>query len=466
MRRLLALGVAAACLVGSARAADVLVPDPVSGDVDDLAVAAIFQSFLIQALLDGGVSVDDGDTIRAWAGGAADDCFERPACPANLWERSDARLAVVTSVVRSSEGIDVEARFHGVDDAAPFKVYRERVALGGERALANTLARAARDALRVLPPRAPITPAMTLPDEEILVEGPPAAPPPPVEPVPPAPPPERIPVDRTPSDRLPAVDRAEERMIMGVPARPYARYVESGEARDAWLRRSRVRSGRVFVELAGGWTLGDVDRGYGVRTNHDVEDGQVVTIGTRVWEGEVSGQAAGGTLSVGYAPNWWIDTAVAAGFQLGKKHLDTGWECVAGACDTLRVEELDPPESVSAAQFVLEPRVRFYPVATGIVKPYVLAALTIRINDGFSVPDLGEVEYPDAPGGASWGPTGGLGLAVDAAAPFSIFLEVPVTWLVSPGELESTTGDVTLAPDTLPRAGYALRLTGGIGVRF
>ncbi|MFN7146182.1 MAG: hypothetical protein ACK4YP_20590, partial [Myxococcota bacterium] len=116
-------------------------------------------------------------------------------------------------------------------------------------------------------------------------------------------------------------------------------------------------------------------------------------------------------------------------------------------------------------QAFVEPRLRVYPVATGIVKPYALVGFSVLLHDGFQVPDPDFVDYPDAQAGASFGPTAGLGLAVDAVSRISIFAEVPGTLLLSPAKAASD-GEVTLAPGTLESGGYVVRFVGGIAVRL
>jgi hypothetical protein len=258
----------------------------------------------------------------------------------------------------------------------------------------------------------------------------------------------------------------EEQHRLGVPAAAFDRYQQSGLDAKEWRSKARVRAGRVILELGGGWSLGDVDRGYGVRLKIAEADPVFDTLATSSWEGAGASAAPGFGFGIGYAPAWFLDTSVFVGVQYGKKHLNTGWECALCDPQTYESSTTEPFEPVSAVQGVIEPRLRLYPVATGYVKPYALVGFTLLLHDGFQVPDLDFVDFPDTPAGASFGPTGGVGVAIDAGARFSIYAEVPATLLVSPGDSVVNDGAVTLEPERLDSAGYILRFTGGIAVRI
>ncbi|MES2643220.1 MAG: hypothetical protein V4850_27295 [Myxococcota bacterium] len=457
-------------LLGHAHAADVLFVDATPVTLDDFSVAGLFYGMVATAAQDEGLSFDDVDAIRAWAGEDADTCWDVDACPANLWDRTDARLAVVLSVGQSPAGLEVGVRLHGADEAAPFKVIRETVAPGQEAAFARTIARAARDALPLLPARKPVAPfkgpVLVLEDEFVEGDAPPVkdAPKPEVRP-------EREPrVERTPRDDRPPTDDAvrarlradEDRRRMGVPAGAYARYEASGLSREDWLKAARVRAGRGFLELHGGYGLGDVDRGYGVRLGIEKQGEAFDTVGTSTWEGAGASAAPTFGFALGYAPAWFLDTSVAVAVQYGSKHLDTGWECSA-LCDPADEEYYHEP--VGAVQAFVEPRLRLFPVATGVVKPYAIVAFSVLLHDGFKVPDPDFVDYPDAPAGASLGPTAGLGIAFDPISRITIFAEVPATLLLTPART-GTDGEVGLSPGRLTSGGYVVRFVGGIGIRL
>ena len=485
-------------LLGSAHAADVLFVDATPATLDDFSVAGLFYGMVVSAAEDEDLSFADVDAIRAWAGEDADTCWDVDACPANLWDRTDARLAVVLSVGQSPAGLEIGVRLHGVDEVAPFKVIREVVAPGQEVVFARTIARAARDALPLLPMRKPAGgPVLVIEDELVPGDPPPRDPRSASRDTPSRDTPSRDTATRDTASRdTPARDTAprdttvrttptraprdtrgpdsavrarlrtdEERRQMGVPAGAYRRYEASGLSREAWLRKARVRAGRGFIELNGGYGLGDIDRGYGVRLAIEERPDAVDafdTVGTRTWEGAGSNGAPTFGFAIGYAPAWFLDTSVAASIQLGAKHLDTGWECGA-LCDPPADEFRHEP--VQAMQVFVEPRLRLFPVATGMVKPYAIVAFSVLLHDGFDVPDPDFVDYPDSLPGASLGPTAGIGIAFDPSSRFTIFAEVPGTLLLTPAQTGSD-GEVSLEPDRLEGGGYVVRFVGGIGIRL
>lgn len=480
-------------LLARAHATDVLIVEATPSTLDDFSVAGLFYGMVVTAAEEEGLDLQDADAIREWAGADADTCWDSDACPANLWERTDARLAVVLSVGQVPGGLEIGVRLHGADEAAPFKVIRETVGPGEELAFAGTVARAAKDALTLLPARKPNGgPVLVIEDEVIL----------PDDDLPDLdadnPPPRRTsdrttdrtdrdrPTDRS-GDRPPvrkpkpvgrdAVYRTapepdskvrvllgedEERRKMGVPKGAYERYKASGLSREAWLASARVRAGHGFLEIGGGYSVGDVDRGYGVRLRIEETGDAFSTVGTSSWEGSGRGAAPSFGFALGYAPAWFLDTSVAVAVQYGRKYLDTGWECLQ-ACDPPATEYVHDP--VSAVQAFIEPRLRVYPVATGVVKPYALVGFSVLLHDAYEVPDPDFVDYPDAPAGAAFGPTAGLGIAIDPISRFTIFTEVPGTLLLTPAKTVED-GEVTLTPGTLESGGFVVRFVSGIGVRL
>lgn len=489
-------------LLAPAHATDVLFLDATPVAVDDFSIAGLFTSMVVAAAEERGLAFEDADAIRAWAGADADTCWDVEACPANLWDRTGARLAVVMSVGKRPEGLAIGVRLHGVDETAPFKTFEEIAAPGQESVVAAKIARAAADALPLLPARKPMGgPVLVLEDEVILA---------PDEVAPDGG--EADPADgagdradagrgedggedgraerggdargdrgdegrdgdtRTGRDRTRAEETAidavlrerfeqeDEQRAMGVPAWAYERYRESGLSKKEWLQKARVRAGHGFLELGGGWGIGDVSRNYGVRVRIAEAGGSFETIGTTTIEGARVGEAPTFGVTLGYAPAWFLDTSVALSFQYGRKYLDTGWEC-PDRCETS--ESTDDYE-VGAVQGVIEPRLRLYPVATGVVKPYGLLGFTVVVHDAFEVPDTDFVDYPDAPAGASFGPTGGLGIAVDIVSRVSLYGEVPATLLVSQPETFDE-GEVDLEPLPFERSSYIVRFVGGIAVRL
>jgi hypothetical protein len=471
-------------LLSAAQAADVLFVEATPATLDDFSVAGLFYGMVVSAAEGAGVDFEDADAIRAWAGRDADACWDVDVCPANLWDRTGARLIVVMSVGRVEGGLEVGVRLHGADERAPFKVIREVVPPGKETAVAAKIARAAADALPLLPEREAPAPPLVFEDEVIpapdplrtpdVVDPPPRPDTSPKDPTgPPAsggtpePPirggdPRPDPDPPTRAGLPPTVEEREERRRMGIPAGAYARYRASGLTREEWLTRARVRTGRGFLDVAGGWGIGDVDRWYSVRLRVEEQGDAFTTVGTSSLIGRSTGQAPTFGFTLGYAPTWFLDTSVTLSLQYGAKHMDTGWEWLERS--EPQQEELTY-EPAGALQGLIEPRVRLYPVATGVVKPYMFVGLGVLVFDGFQVVDSEFIDYPDAAGGATVGPTGGLGLAVDAVSWVSLFAEVPAMYL-PPSEQGVTDGEVGLSPSTRSESGYIVRFVGGISVRL
>ncbi|MFN7144706.1 MAG: hypothetical protein ACK4YP_13100, partial [Myxococcota bacterium] len=142
-------------LLAPAHATDVLFVEATPVTLDDFSVAGLFYGMVLSAADEERLDYEDADAIRKWAGKDADTCWDNDVCPANLWDRTDARLAVVMSVGQEADGLKVEVRLHGVDEVAPFKTLRETVGPGEEFEAAARIAAAAADALPLLPPRRP-----------------------------------------------------------------------------------------------------------------------------------------------------------------------------------------------------------------------------------------------------------------------------------------------------------------------
>ena len=130
------------------------------------------------------------------------------------------------------------------------------------------------------------------------------------------------------------------------------------------------------------------------------------------------------------------------------------------------IEDAVSADAVRAAQLLIEPRVRLWPVATGVVKPYALAGFTTMLYDSIVVPDSAVIDYPNSAAGAVLGVTGGGGLALDVNDFFTLQLEVPFTWMLPEGPQERIDPLVKTAPQTVGQYGYVLRGTGAIAVRF
>jgi len=101
------------------------------------------------------------------------------------------------------------------------------------------------------------------------------------------------------------------------------------------------------------------------------------------------------------------------------------------------------------------------------VKPYGLVGFDISVYDGFHVPDENlNVEYPDAAGGVSFGPTVGAGVMIDPMSPISVVVEVPFTLVLADGAVAEPNESVPLAPVSLDKGGWVLRVVAGVQVRL
>lgn len=486
-------------LAAPARAEDVVIPDPTPRDVTDLSLAYSLQQLLVDALGSGGVDVVDGDTLKTWAIEGLDSCAESATCPGNVWPATDARIAVVLLVGREKAGIYVETRFYGADDADPFKVYRDSVKDGGEPAWSRDTARHVRDALKLLAPRkieqpelrrrgtaGPVMSDAKDQDEDLpRVEGPPDDPDDtdggvssgvvgPIEDL--DDPSEEPPARGTPGDRRtgpgdgagsrPDVRGSYDAALarLHLPAYARKRYEQSGLPLEVWRDRARVRTNQFMLEFQGGVGVGAVDRGYSVQAlilKDAASSTGFRTEATSTWQGAGAGTGAAASVAIAYAPTWWLDMGVLVGAQLGRNRLSANWEC---DCD--QVGTPLQPDPARAVQALVEPRVRLRPVAIGVAKPYVMLGFTTMLRDGIAVPDGSVVTYLDAPGGASFGPMGGVGLSFDATDFFTIQIEAPVTYLLPEGSGDDLDARVPTLPAQLEGTPLLVRPTAGVAVRF
>lgn len=418
-----------ALLCGPAWATDVLVPAPTPGSVADFSVAYMFGGLVVSALEDQGISVEDDDAIRRWAPGEADACYETTGCPESLWSRTDARLAVVMAVSSSPTGLHVQVRLVPADGTAP-TVLQSDVASGGEVAYAATITAKAAELLPKLParptvvhPTKPATPpvARTVEDEPEVTPSAPAKPEAPHT------------LEQYQRDKASRREQAQ----LGLPWPTYVQYRESGKVYREWAKDARVRAQKLWLAAWGGVGYGDVDRGYDVREQIEGLGATFAQDAEATVDTPVVGLGAAFGGEVGYAPTWWSEIDVLAGAQLGTKHLTTGWECTSGCAEPDYVQVYaDKP----AMSLWIEPRFKGVFVPTGVVKPYALVGATVMASDGFSVPE-GTLTYSNADSTIAFGPTAGLGLAVDPIPQLSIQLEVPYTIFAVGGE--TTTGDAS-----------------------
>jgi hypothetical protein len=330
--------VTAGCLYSaSASAGDILVPEATPAQLSDFSLSYLFYDMVIGQLREQGLGVQDADAIRLWAGSDADACFDNPDCPSLIWEHdAGGSVLIVMGIGQNADGVTVNARLYRVGETEPAGELHETVPSGSEERYAIKIAgMAARlgdgvrssSPARITPSKAaePVSHPRTEPREAVDQDS----------------------DDRPSSAResasksskpttavakprapeAPQDSRDDERQHMGVPRGAYARFRESGLSRNDWLKQNRVRTGHVSLELAGGYGMGDVDRGYGVRVRVENQSDGFGTVASSMWTGPGTGKGFAGSAAISYAPAWFLETSIQAGLLIGEKHLNVGWEC-------------------------------------------------------------------------------------------------------------------------------------------
>lgn len=419
-------------LLTNALAADVLIPAVTPLTVEDVAISESFYRQVVSASLQAGLTVEDADGMRVWAGADAENCYDNTNCPQNLWSRTDARVAVVLRVGQGSNGLIVEARLNGYSDSAPLNIMRETVAPGKEASYAAKLALTVQEVLELLPPREqappPVVAPVVVPPQVVIIapiENPS------VEENPKVKPPTSVQVV------VPTVQQPPQALTnhYHLPQVIFQSLVASGLNEKQWMANQRVRTGRFTLQVAGGMGLLDVGRSYSVEALNLAGGAQTQTVAQSSWEGSMPGAGFTGQVAIGYTPIWFLETSLTLGMVYGKKDLYVGWECytTGGSACEMDTEGSNPSYArvfhSDGVQGIIEPKLRLLPVATGYVKPYAMAGLSVRIYDGFEVPtDLG-ADFQNTAGGAQIGPMVGGGIYVDALPDLSFFVEAPWVFL-------------------------------------
>ncbi|MCK6504176.1 hypothetical protein L6R53_12370 [Myxococcota bacterium] len=436
-------------------AADVVLPDFTPATMDDFAAADDLGNLARMALEDRGLVVLGGEALEALVGDAALACADEVSCPVNLWGRIDASTAVVGRVGQEDGLLHVRILVYEGRGSRATRTYEERLppAAAGE-----LLLRVADD----LAPETLAPPAVSRPVPGVVEE----------RYAPASGAAEEPPLDEEPPRRP---DRESDEQVdrLGLPAYAERRYEDSGAHADAWLEQARVRRPAVFLELHGGALMGDLDRRYDTRVGLYDELGDAWSDrDTYTYHSFLNSRGFTGGLAVGYQAAWWVDVSLLGGVQLGRKELTTGWETWEAAGNPDGTDEFLESDQVvydpvSAVLGFMEPRVRLYPLATGILKPYVLAGFHLRFYDAYAVPDQEFVDYPEAQGGVGMGPTVGGGLAFDAPKGAVGFIEIPWTYVVSPsGAAITDTGGLQEVPTQFVGVGQFLVFKAGLGVHF
>ena len=445
-------------------ASQVIVPELTAVSVSDMSAGFLIYELLIEELSVRGATPIGAAQLSTAVGDAAMDCADSPACPGNLWSVFDAQIGLVGQVEGTELGLDVTVYFYepGRDD--PFKIINETLGPGSEEDFVQDLADTT---VALMVARSGFVPLGT------QVVEPEVDPDPIPEPIP-VTEPEPDPFEPKPAGpSLPSGTDADpwsekERKEMGISKGLYEQFISSGnpDPQD-WLRQERVRTSNVHLEVGGGVSMGSVDRTVTVRLvlQQDQDDDfvELDRYEEDVLLGGVQGQGSL-ALYAGLSPRW--DLGVLLGLGYANKYLVTGWEQVddGGLVDQTRSE----PEPAAAAVPVVEPRLRFFPKATGIFKPYLLVQGSVRFYDSYALQDTEKVSYqPGRPGLQPIGVGGGLGVALDVTPEFVIFFEAPYTQFLSGAEpFRQSSSMMVNEPEPNLHVDSVLRLSGGIGFKF
>lgn len=437
---------------GTARAGEpVLMPDFTPGTTSDFGLASLLQQTTEQALARAGHVVLRTDVVAPVVG--RDDivgCYDSDTCPRRALMRLPARFGIVVRVRREGDEMLADVQLWEQTGADPLETRTLTVVPGEEEQLGREIADLIDEMAKVMGPADAsdlIAAARLITEHEGREDAPDPVKPEPVkprpepeepEPVKPQPEPERpepvkpqpepekpTPVSKVPTpiedlDLTTDAGMAEalegtsyaERNLLGV----RQNFIESGLDVRSWGARQTPHAGRVIVEVRAGLAIGDVDRLAQVRTT--------IAAGEQTqWfrEGPVSGQRFRSGLYAGYAPTAWIDLGVLAGLQYGERQLDSGYSDDLGNGETSN-------DSVQAVQLYVQPRLRFYPVRMGPVKPYLAAGWDMMIFDRWRIKPVDGVEYAEPPGGIMQGPVVAGGLLVDPSPIVGLFAEASHTW--------------------------------------
>lgn len=431
-------------LFGNALALDVLVPEFTPAIVGDLPAAETLTAAVVQAGYNAGFDLADPELLVARASVGAIGCAENLACPGNLWSRfPEARMAIVGLVGAQPEGTVVQVRIYAWNQNRPLDELTLTLEAGGEAALGQQVAERAAALLRNVPPPAPQhrapAPVATQPLPPVVVA------------------PQRV-VIIGPLEPEP---EPQAQVDLGLPPWDQARYEASGLDVERFRAQARVRTGEISLEFWGGGAFGDLDRYYSTRVAFSDDGGAREQSGLYQYSTMRNGSGPTGGLTLAYAPIAWAEATISVGLQLSHQEQVVGYEVTE---DGVRTEServvFIPGRSMLA---LVEPGVRFLPIASGPFKPYALAALNLRFFPGYAESEVGGVDYLGLPGGVALGPTLGLGLALDAGKRARGFVEVPWTLVLLPQAIAEGAGSLTTVPDEPLGVGQLLAFKAGVG---
>ena len=473
-------------LIAVASASDVILTPFTPRTTSDLGAAERLTIASTESFANPDYAVISPAEVQRRGGTETLNCAEEPRCLEALWRRfPTARLAIVGQVGWVNGEMDTVVRIYNPGDGAPIEVLSEK--LGDEQVVtfASELAQIAGEILPLVPPRepatiapvAPVVPAPVASATTPAAEGgavlPTDDPPGDVEPEPVASS-EPTPVTTAQSNAAKPVEQESsadteafqwEGGVMGFGDEAQGHFEASGLGFDDWVHRHMIRAKSVGIELFAGAVFGDVDRRYDTRV-------LVVQTEELTFEEEdfyqydafSTGQGQVFGLGICYRSLWWFEAGIYGGLQMGNKYLTTGWEQqVEGVISDSYEKEYQP--SISW-MFLAEPRLRLFLVGRGPVKPFLLAALNFRLYDGYTVPDVANVDYRDRTGGLSFGPTFGGGLTFDTRSIFYFTSEAAWSGVVLPGVLQRGGEHLAYIPKPIEGTGQMVWFRAGIGIHY
>lgn len=387
-----------------ASAEDILVPHITPVQLDDLTAATSMEKLLVGNLQNLGLSVVTPAVLDDEYPDIASSCFDLDNCSVQLLDRDRATMALIGSLETTSEGYNIQMRFYSHTSRSPLDVQSFSISKSELEATVQKMSEDASVMFSLIPAEDTVPTAVQVVREEKD--------------------PQVVIIEKVTEKEF--VQPPPTRVILSLPAKFEQDYIDSNLLPDEWVKQRRIRAGNVLVELHTGLGLGDVNRSFDTRVGFR-QDGESVF---DIYEYETFSPGTGSMLggAIGYAPLWWLEIGLYGGVILAQKDLSTGWEQQRedGSIKDSNEVDYDPVLAVSGH---VEPRLRFFAVPAGPVKPYVLAGAYFRWFDPFYTDDLETVSYADLPGGVHYGITTGGGLAFDSAGPVGVFFEVPWTYV-------------------------------------
>lgn len=401
--------------------------------LDDLAVAERLERDFLVALRSQELQVISPITLLEEYPDIAIGCAEIPECPSILMSREGSKILIVSTISSDDAGHHIVMRFYGTGNPNPLDVRDVRLSDSEVDSFLIAMAQDVSVLQQLLPTQEQVAEPII---EEKFVE--------PVVTLEKDPPTSDIRVDRLPS---------------GASEDYYSQYIGA----DEWLKEARVRSGNITLEIFSGAVFGDVTHRYDTRVGFEA-DGESA-YGIYKYDSFLPGYGAIFGGSIGFMPLWWLEISVSGGASLVQKELSTGWE-QRNANGEVSPNNY-PYDPVMAGYGELEPRLKFYLLPTGPVKPYVLMGSTIRFYDGYVVQDLKTVDYENTVGGTHAGIMAGGGLSFDSAGPVGVFVDVPWTYMLNQETYEETTGEIVHKPEhTTVSSNMLTKIRVGMSLRF